>query len=328
MRVLVLGGTSFIGRSVVERLYERGDEVAVAHRGKTEPTDLVPAVHIHADRQELGARTAEIRDFVADAIVDSNALTGADVDAVTEVVPDVPTVVLSSQDVYQAFTALREGRCEAPVPLDENAELRGDRYPYRGKGYEGIPDDYDKLDVEERWLPRGAVVLRLPMVYGPHDDQQRENAILRRIRSGRIAIPMGEGTLLWTRAHVDDVATAVLAALDTRAADGLTVNIGEERVFPIRAWYQHILEAADSSAELVTVPDAVVPADLSLSTAHPQHMLASVGRARELLDWSAGDPAARVRESVRWHLAQAQQPAWTPHDESIDEEALASRGSR
>lgn len=65
------------------------------------------------------------------------------------------------------------------MPLTEDSELRRDRYPYRGAGLEGVPDDYDKLDVEERWLDRGAVVLRLPMVYGPHDRQRREDLVLR-----------------------------------------------------------------------------------------------------------------------------------------------------
>jgi nucleoside-diphosphate-sugar epimerase len=325
MRVLVLGGTSFIGRRVVERLHERGDEVAIAHRGTTEPNNWVPVVHIHSDRHELGSYASLIRSFGADAIVDSNALTGADVDAVIDVLPEVPTVVLSSQDVYQAITALRTGRCDASVPLDEDAELRRDRYPYRGRGYDGIPDDYEKLDVEERWLPRGAVVLRLPMVYGPHDDQKREDPILRRIRSGSTAIPIGVGTLLWTRAHVDDVAQAILAAIDNRAADGRALNIGEEHVLPIRSWYQQILDATDSSAALVTVPDAVIPPDLSISKTHQQHLLASVRLARELLNWTAGDPATRVKESVRCHLYQPHQSAWLPDQQATDNTALASR---
>jgi nucleoside-diphosphate-sugar epimerase len=325
MRVLVLGGTSFIGRRVVERLHERGDEVAVAHRGKTEPSNWVPVTHIHADRHELGSHETQIRSFAADAIVDSSALTGADVDAVTGVLPDVPTVVLSSQDVYQAIAALRTGRCDASVPLDEDSELRRDRYPYRGRGYDGVPDDYEKIDVEERWLPRGAVVLRLPMVYGPHDDQQREDPILRRIQSGRTAIPIGEDTLLWTRAHVDDVAQAVRAAIDNRAADGRALNIGEEQVLPIRSWYQQILDAAGSPAELVTVPDAVVPPDLSISKAHRQHLLASVRLARGLLNWTAGDPATRVKKSVRWHHAQPHKSTWPPEQQATDDAALASR---
>ena len=322
MHILVLGGTGFIGRRVVERLHARGDEVAVAHRGVTEPYQWIPVQHIHADRRELSGRQSVIRAFAPDAILDANALTGADVDAVTVFLPDVPVVVLSSQDVYQAIAALRAGRCDVPVPLDEDSELRRDRYPYRGKGYDGVPDDYEKLDVEERWLRRGAVVLRLPMVYGPHDDQLREGPILRRALGGRTQIPVGEGTLLWTRAHVDDVASAVLAAIDQRTADGRAVNIGEEQVLPITAWYRQILDSAKADTELVRVPDSVVPADLSLSRAHPQHLLASVHLAHELLGWQSGDPAIRVRESVEWHIANSDFAALSDAEASDDDDAL------
>jgi nucleoside-diphosphate-sugar epimerase len=38
VRVVVLGGTGFIGRRVVERLVSRGDDVLVVHRGVTEPS--------------------------------------------------------------------------------------------------------------------------------------------------------------------------------------------------------------------------------------------------------------------------------------------------
>ncbi len=322
MRVLVLGGTRFIGRRIVERLQERGDDVAVVHRGNSEPDNWAAVEHIHVDRAELGSATRTINAFVPDAIVDSYALTGADVDAAKDL-PDIPTVVLSSQDVYQAFAALRAGRCDSAVPLGEDAELRRERYPYRGSAHTTVPEDYEKLDVEERWLRRGAVVLRLPMVYGPHDEQRREDPVLQRVRAGRDAIPVGAGTLLWTRAHVDDVAAAVLAAVDTRAADGTAVNIGEATVRPIHTWLQQILDAADSAAELVHVPDAVVPTDLALTRAHQQHILASVQRAEDLLGWRAGDPAERVRQSVAWHLEHPSPAQWDDAQQRADDEALA-----
>jgi nucleoside-diphosphate-sugar epimerase len=325
MRVLVLGGTSFIGRRVVELLHERGDEVAIVHRGQTEPTDLVPVRHIHADRLQLDQHAAAVRDFRADAVVDGNAFTAADVDAVTPVLPDVPTVALSSQDVYQAVTALRSGRVDSPVPLDEDAELRRERYPYAGRGLADVPEYYDKLDVEERWLPRGAVVLRLPMVYGPRDDQQREAPILRRAIAGSSEIPINAGNLLWTRGHVDDVANAVLAAIDERAADGLAVNIGEHRTFPIQAWFQQILDASKMGSVLVHVTDQDVPQDLSLSKSFAQHILPSVQRARELLNWQASDPVARVEQSVLWHLAHSHLEPWTAEENEADLAALSRR---
>jgi len=318
VRVLVLGGTRFIGRRIVARLAGRGDAVLVVHRGESEPSGPADGSHLHADRQQLARHRARIRAFGADAVVDTYALTAADVDAVLPVLPDVPTVVLSSQDVYEAVNGLHAGRAVAAVPLTEDAQLRRNRYPYRGAGLPQVPDDYDKLDVEARWLPRGAVVLRLPMVYGPYDGQAREDVVLRRVRAGRNRMPIGSGGLLWSRAHVDDVASAVLSALDTRAADGRAVNIGETPTATMGAWAAQIVAAAGAALELVRVQDDVLPPDLALFGAPVQHLLADVRLAAELLGWAARE---RVAESVAWHLAH---PPWGGFDAAADERALAT----
>lgn len=68
----------------------------------------------------------------------------------------LPAVVLSSQDIYQATTGLRTGRDVTAVALDEGTPVRTQRHPYRGLGLPGIPEHYEKLDVEERWLAHDA----------------------------------------------------------------------------------------------------------------------------------------------------------------------------
>lgn len=322
MRVLVLGGTTFIGRRVVERLHERGDQVLVVHRGHHEPASWVPVAHLHTDRGELSGHRDRIRDFGPTAVVDTYALTRGDVTAVLGVLPEVPTVVLSSQDVYQAYAGMRAGRCESPVPIDEQSELRRDRYPCRGAGLAGVPDDYEKLDVEQAWSHRGAVVLRLPMVYGPHDPQRREDPVLRRIRAGRDRMPVGAGNLLWARCHVEDIATGALTALDVREADGLAVNLGEASTVPIIDWFHQIVHAAGVSLDLVRVPEQALPDELVLTGAPAQHLLTSVHRAQTVLGWAPADPEERVAESVRWHLAHPPRSVWTDEDTRTDESAL------
>ena len=162
------------------------------------------------------------------------------------------------------------------------------------------------------------------MVYGPHDDQQREGAILRRILAGRAEIPIGPGSHLWTKCHVDDAADAVLRAADNRSADGRAVNVGESGVLPVSVWFQQIINSAGSASELVHVDDKNVPPDLSASKDNPQHLLFSVALAAELLGWTARDPQMRVEQSVRWHLANTTFSPWTAHDEAVDEAALRS----
>ncbi|MBA3409701.1 MAG: hypothetical protein H0U15_02445, partial [Geodermatophilaceae bacterium] len=90
--------------------------------------------------------------------------------------------------------------------------------------------------------------------------------------------------------HVDDVATAVLVALDTGSAAGQPVNIAESEAVPLRDWMRQIATGAGAEAEFVQVPDAALPADLALTGAIAQDMSAAVDRARDLLGWSVSDP--------------------------------------
>ena len=228
-------------------------------------------------------------------------------------------IVISSLDVYRAFGALNDDRETDPVPLDEDSPLRTERFPYRGK----LPDryDYDKLDVEEVYLPRGATVFRLPMVYGEHDYQRREEFILRRVRAGRKRIPFGSGAWLACRAYVRDVGRALRLALENPKATGV-MNLCEDRTFSMAMWSRMILEVAGSDAELVRVRDDLLPEDLKATGTLSQHIAATSRKARTLLGWSTSDPFETLRTTVRWHLENP--PAEPDMDFSADDRALAS----
>lgn len=89
MRILIVGGTQFLGRRVAERLYERGDEVLVVHRGFSEPADWIPVRHLHTDRHELARHRDAVCEFDPQVVFDTSAMTAADVDAVLPVLPEV-----------------------------------------------------------------------------------------------------------------------------------------------------------------------------------------------------------------------------------------------
>ena len=321
MRIVVLGGTRFIGRAIVEQLAAAGHELLIVHRGQLEPPDLPAARHLHTDRPGLASHGEEIASFQPEAVIDCRALTRADAEAALEAIRgDMRWIVISSLDVYRAFGAVNDGVETDPVPLDEWSPVRAERYPYRGK----VPgmEQYDKLDVEEMYLPRGATVLRLPMVYGEHDYQLREEFILRRVRAGRSRIPFGGGTWLTCRGYVRDVARGVELALLNPAAAGQIFNLCEDRTYSVRMWARMILEAAASRAELVRVADDALPEDLKLTGTMSQHIAASARKARTLLTWTTSDPVETLRTTVRWHLANP--PANPDLDFSPDDRALGT----
>jgi nucleoside-diphosphate-sugar epimerase len=327
VKIAVLGGTRFVGRALVEELVAVGHELLVIHRGESEPPDLPPVEHVHVERREVAAVRAALGAFGPDALVDTYALTRADAeDALSALTEDRRLLVLSSMDVYRAYQAFQSGGEADPVPLNEDSPVRAERYPYRGK-MPHLPgaDDYEKLDVEGAYRRRGATVCRLPLVYGEHDGQRREEFILRRVRAGRPRIPFGAGTWLGSRGYVRDVAAGIRLALESDAAAGEVLNLCETRTRSTRGWARQILEAAGSGAELVRVDEAALPADLRLIGSPSQHLLADAAKARALLGWAPGDPADNVRRSVRWHLEHP--PEQPDPDFGPDDRALATAGA-
>jgi nucleoside-diphosphate-sugar epimerase len=323
MRVCLLGGTRFIGRAVAQHLISSGHELLIVHRGHTEPADLPAARHVHVDRAALAAEKEPLTAFDPQAIVDTYAMTAAHASAALTVLDgELPTVVLSSMDVYRAYGSLLADRQTDPVPLTERSPLRPRRYPYRGQPVSGADfdtDQYEKLAVEERYLAADATVLRLGFVYGEHDPQRREEYILRRVRAGRSQIPFGPGNWIVSRTYAADVGPAVEQALARPNARGEVFNICEAQSPTIRLWAQDILSAASSTAELIRVPDEHLPPDLAM-TAAQQPLLATPAKAQHLLGWSETDPATALTQSVQWHLANP--PADASQDLTADDRAL------
>ena len=87
-------------------------------------------------------------------------------------------------------------------------------------------------------------------------------------------------------------------------------------------WSRMILEAAESDADLVRVPDELLPEDLKFTGNMSQHIAASAQQARSLLGWTTSDPFETLRTTVRWHLANP--PPDAEDDFSADDRALES----
>src|SRR5919108_2916055 len=133
MRVLVLGGTRFIGAAIVEELHGKGHELRLSHRGEHEPAGAgALADPPHADRRDLPHLRGALGEFDPEAMVDTSAMSAADAEtALAAVGEDARLVVLSSMDVYRAYGAVLAGTQTHPVPPDENAPVRAGRHPYR-----------------------------------------------------------------------------------------------------------------------------------------------------------------------------------------------------
>src|SRR6266852_63340 len=156
MRVLILGGTGFIGAHVTQRLLDFGHEVTVFHRGTSllRPPNGVGV--LCGDRNRLGDSMDAFRRLRPDVVIDAIAFTQPQAESLVNVFRGIAkrAVVLSSGDVYRANDILFgrvPGAIEA-TPLRESSPLRDRLYPYRGTAIPPVSgfswDDYDKILVE------------------------------------------------------------------------------------------------------------------------------------------------------------------------------------
>jgi nucleoside-diphosphate-sugar epimerase len=250
MRVLVVGGTGFVGSAVVRRLLEGGHEVAAFHRGESSGG----AATIRGARKDLAAHREAFSRFAPEVAVDTIAYTEQDGRALARAFEGIARrfLVLSSQDVYAAYGRLlrhESGQADRTAAT-EDSPLRSSRYPYRAEAKPGeMAYDYEKILVEtavREETDAPVTILRLPMVYGPDDPQRRLRPYLRRMAAGEPEIPIerAKAAWRWTRGYVQDVAHAIaLAAVDERAA-GRVYNAGEEDAPTEGEWIRAVGDAA------------------------------------------------------------------------------------
>ncbi len=159
MRILILGGTVFLGRHVAEEALARGHEVTVYSRGLH---GAAPAgtEHVRGDRADL----APLQGRAWDAVVDTSGYAAPEVAASSAL--DAPHYVfVSTCNVYPSWP-------DEPVDEDSPVWLEGDGYG-------------EQKAACERLLPAGrSATVRAGLIVGPHDNIFRLPWWVKRLLAG------------------------------------------------------------------------------------------------------------------------------------------------
>jgi nucleoside-diphosphate-sugar epimerase len=263
MKILIIGGTRFIGLEVTKQLVKDGHEVTLFHRSTEHPGLTVNVSHIYGNRNEIENFKSGIKKLSPDVVLDMIPITEAHseklVNAVRGSTPRIVTV--SSCDVYKAYGKLigiEEGEPE-PLPISEDSPVRSKIYPYRDKDPEGPLKDYDKILVEKVIMNDAEIkgtVCRLPMVYGPNDYQYRFYSYLRRMDDGRPYILLDENTAAWkcNRGFSEDIAHGIALAVTDDKASGRIYNIAEEDAMTEADFVRKIAKYTGWNGEVLITP--------------------------------------------------------------------------
>lgn len=303
MRILVIGGTLFIGRELVSALLKAGHEVSVLHR-KPKHALGKRVGNVLADRNDPASLKAALAgrsfDVVYDNVYDwERGTTAAHVEGTARLFNRLDRYVfMSSVAAYGDGLNHHEGDALAPDDHPEayvRNKAMSERALFRMRQRTGFP----------------AVTLRPPFIYGSANPFYREAFFWDRLRDNRHIILPGDGRRLMQFVHVKDLVNACLKVLEVPDAAGHAFNIANPKPLTQVEVVEAIARAAAKEAKFVRIPRERIlraggnPMGPKLYFGMyydipPITMV--VNKAQRVLKFKPMDFEAGLKEEYRWYL--------------------------
>ena len=312
MRVLVMGGTRFIGVYLTQMLVKEGHEVVLFNRGN-KPAPVAGVTCIAGDRTD----PQQIRDKLAgenfDAIFDNNGRKLGDTQPLADLFAGRVRhfVYVSSAGVYLKSDAMPHVEGDA---VDPESRHKG---KFQTENY-----------LAEQGVPFTSV--RPVYIYGPLNYNPLEAWFFDRLTRDRpLPIP-GNGLYLTQLGHVGDLAASMVAILGNERAIGQIYNISGDRYVTFDGLARACAVAVGKSPETIELlhyePKTF---DFGKRKAFPlraQHFFADITKAKAELNWQPQfDLIAGLKDSFENDYLANEKDKAAP-DFSTDEEILKALG--
>jgi nucleoside-diphosphate-sugar epimerase len=249
MRVLVMGGSRFMGPRVIETLVARGHEVTAFNRGTRDYAPPVGARQIVGDRNESAA-LAQLRPADFEVVVDMSAYLRAQTESLLDFLGAIERWVhISSGAVY---------RPPAELPWPESTTYG----PWALWGTYAIEKLGCELALRGRRAPsKSTICLRFPMVLGPANFVPREEFVFNRLLDrGEILIP-GDGHAVVQFVSTVQVGQAVASAVELEPQGWHAFNIANPTFASLTGFVELCAEIAGVEATTRPVPQPAGPFD-------------------------------------------------------------------
>jgi 2'-hydroxyisoflavone reductase len=327
LNVLVLGGTQFVGRHIVEALLAAGHRVSVLTRGRT-PDELPGTVErLKGDRDEGAAGLEALAGRFWDACVDVSGYTPRQVRASAEALRDAVKryVFVSTVSVYAepGRHPVREDDPLLPAAARDVTQVTGETYG---------PLKVTCETIVQEVFGDCATILRPQIVAGPFDPTGRYTRWVDRVAAGGDFLAPGDGSDFIQVIDARDLARFTVTVLD-KSVPGVFNLAGPRLTW--RAFVDVALEAtAGADARPVWVSAAALEAQ-GLGWGDLPVWIPANGEQGGLMDvaneraraagLSLTDPVTTARDTRAWSAGTPQKSFLTPEREA---EVLAGRESR
>lgn len=251
-RILVIGGTQFIGRLLVSELARAGHAVYILHR-RSRHSFGKRVRNLVADRNDAASVRKAVGSTRFDVVFDNaydweRGTTGAQVEGTAHIFDGTVAryLFMSSVAAYGDGLNHHEGDALAPDdhpnPYARNKAM-SERALFRMHQRSGFP----------------IVTLRPPFVYGPGNPFYREAFFWDRFRAGRPIILPSEGHRLMQFIYVNDLVELAIRSMELRNAVGHAFNAANPRPLTQHEVVLELAKVAQVKApELVSIPRELI----------------------------------------------------------------------
>ena len=308
MRILIMGGTRFIGVYLTKILVAQGHEVVLFNRGNN-PPPVENVKQITGDRKNAQLVKEKLSGENFDAIFDNNGREFSDTQPLVEIFNGKIQhfVYVSSAGVYLKSSQMPHIEGDA---VDPNSRHKGKHHTEAYLAESGIS-----------WTS-----VRPVYIYGPQNYNDLEAWFFdRMVRNRPIPIP-GNGMYLTQLGHIQDLAAAMASVLGNDRAVGQIYNVSGDRYVTFNGLALACAEAAGKTPEdIKLVHYNPSQFDFGKRKAFPmrqQHFFADIHRAKTELNWKPQfDLVSGLRDSFQNdYLASGRDTQEI--DFSLDEEIL------
>ncbi|MEQ9668390.1 NAD-dependent epimerase/dehydratase family protein [Coleofasciculus sp. G2-EDA-02] len=310
MRILIMGGTRFIGVYLTKILVEQGHEVVLFNRGN-KPAPVEGVQQIHGDRKDATQLKEKLSGQAFDAIFDNNGRELSDTQPLVEIFKDKVQhfVYMSSAGVYLQSDQMPHVEGD---PVDPKSRHKGKHETEAYLEAQGIP----------------FTAIRPTYIYGPQNYNDLEAWFFDRIVRDRPILIPNSGLYITQLGHCKDLARAMSLVLGNQQAIGQVYNVSGDRYVTF-----------DGLANACIVAGGKSPDDFDLLHYNPkkfdfgkrkafplrtQHFFTDVHKAKTQLNWEPEyDLISGLNDSFQNdYLASQRHEAEV--DFSLDDQLLAA----
>ena len=310
MRILIMGGTRFIGVYLTKTLVAQGHKVVLFNRGNN-PAPVSGIEQIQGDRKDPEQLKQKLANSSFDVVFDNNGRELSHTQPLVEILGDQLQhfVYVSSAGVYLPSSQMPHREGDA---VDPNSRHKGKHHTEAYLADSGIP-----------WTS-----IRPTYIYGPQNYNDLEAWFFDRlVRDRPIPIP-GNGLHITQFGHIQDLADAMASVIGNSQAQGQIYNISGDRYVTFDGLALACAEAVGKSAdEVKLVHYDPTQFDFGKRKAFPirlQHFFADVSKAQQQLNWQPQyDLVSGLKDSFNNDYLASGRDA-SEIDFSLDEEILGA----